>query len=103
MGGAGGARIEVSSPTCVRPPIDGRVPSELVEKALKPLWACWRALFAARQKRDPLELDLPERRGMSPGKGRLASLPPPGPPHAPPPGGGFIISPPVARPPPPVG
>jgi len=62
MDAAGEARIEVSSPTCVMPPIEGRVPQELVEKALKPLWACWRALFAARQKRDPLELDLPERR-----------------------------------------
>ena len=30
----------------------------LVEKALKPLWACWRALLAARNKREPLELDI---------------------------------------------
>src|SRR3954466_3343239 len=47
-------RIEVSSPTCSMPAIDGAVPQELVDKALKPLWACWGALFAARQKRDPL-------------------------------------------------
>ena len=39
-------RVEVASPTCSMPPIEGRVPQELVEKALKPLWACWRALFA---------------------------------------------------------
>src|SRR6476661_1148264 len=57
---ANAERVEVSSPTCSMPEIDGRVPRELVEKALKPLWGCWRALFAARQKRDPLELDLPE-------------------------------------------
>ena len=58
------------------PPVEGRVPQELVDKALKPLWACWRALFAARQKRDPLELDLPERRVMLDEKGRIASIAP---------------------------
>jgi len=73
---AGEERIEVSSPTCAMPPIEGRVSQELVEKALKPLWACWRALFAARQKRDPLELDLPERRVMLDEKGRIASIAP---------------------------
>ena len=76
MDAAGEERIEVSSPTCSMPPIEGRVPQELVEKALKPLWACWRALFAARQKRDPLELDLPERRVMLDEKGRIASIAP---------------------------
>jgi ribonuclease R len=69
-------RIEVSSPTCSMPPIEGRVSAELVERALKPLWNCWRALFAARQKRDPLELDLPERRVMLDEKGRITSIAP---------------------------
>jgi ribonuclease R len=69
-------RIDVSSPTCAMPPIEGRVSQELVEKALKPLWSCWRALFAARQKRDPLELDLPERRVMLDEKGRITSIAP---------------------------
>jgi ribonuclease R len=69
-------RIEVSSPTCSMPPVEGPVPQELVEKALKPLWGCWRALFAARQKRDPLELDLPERRVMLDEKGRITSIAP---------------------------
>src|SRR5258705_13385035 len=101
MDAAGEARIEVSSPTCVMPPIEGRVPQELVEKALKPLWACWRALFAARQKRDPLELDLPERRGGLDEKGRIAPVAPRGPPPAHPPGGGYIIPPHPAPPPPP--
>src|SRR3954469_24549112 len=73
---AGEERIEVSSPTCDMPPVEGRVPTEIVEKALKPLWACWRALFAARQKRDPLELDLPERRVMLDEKGRIMSIAP---------------------------
>jgi ribonuclease R len=67
-------RVEVSSPTCWMPPVEGSVPQELVEQSLKPLWACWRALFAARQKRDPLELDLPERRVMLDEKGRIMSI-----------------------------
>jgi len=69
-------RIEVSSPVCWMPEVEGPVPQELVEKALKPLWGCWRALFAARQKRDPLELDLPERRVMLDEKGRITSIAP---------------------------
>jgi ribonuclease R len=69
-------RIEVSSPTCSMPDVEGPVPQELVENALKPLWGCWRALFAARQKRDPLELDLPERRVMLDEKGRITSIAP---------------------------
>src|SRR4051812_19846038 len=65
MDAAGEERIEVSSPTCDMPPVEGRVPAELVDTALKPLWACWRALFAARQNREPLEPDLPQRRGVA--------------------------------------
>jgi ribonuclease R len=67
-------RIEVSSPTCSMPPIEGIVPQALVENALKPLWGAWRALFGARQKRDPLELDLPERRVVLDEKGRIMSI-----------------------------
>ncbi|HWJ58725.1 MAG TPA: ribonuclease R [Sphingomicrobium sp.] len=68
--------VEVSSPVCFMPEIEGPVPQDLVEKALKPLWGCWRALFASRQKRDPLELDLPERRVMLDEKGRITSIAP---------------------------
>jgi len=67
-------RVDVSSPTCSMPEVEGPVPKELVEKALKPLWGCWRALFTGRQKRDPLELDLPERRVMLDEKGRIMSI-----------------------------
>src|SRR3954453_22667135 len=74
MGAVGEETIDVASPVCFMPPVEGRVPQELVEKAVKPLWACWRALFAARQKRDPLELDLPERRVMLDEKGRITSI-----------------------------
>jgi ribonuclease R len=54
------------------PPVD----PALVESILKPLWACWRALYKAREKRAPLELDLPERRVMLDEKGRILSVAP---------------------------
>ncbi|HEV2596181.1 MAG TPA: ribonuclease R [Sphingomicrobium sp.] len=69
-------RVEVSSPVCFMPQFGGTVPQELVDKALKPLWGCWRALFAARRKREPLELDLPERRVVLDEKGRITSIAP---------------------------
>jgi ribonuclease R len=57
-------------------PSEGPLSQDLVDKALKPLWACWRALLAARNKREPLELDLPERRVMLDEKGRILSVAP---------------------------
>jgi len=45
-------------------------------QVLKPLWACWRALAAARDKREPLDLDLPERRVVLDEKGRIMSVAP---------------------------
>ena len=59
--------------------IDGQpsnVEPEVVENALKPLWECWRALLAARERREPLELDLPERRVVLDEKGRILSVAP---------------------------
>jgi len=55
---------------------NGTVPTELAEAALKPLWACWALLAKARDTRDPLELDLPERRVMLDEKGRILSVAP---------------------------
>jgi exoribonuclease R len=75
----GQERIEVASPACSMPeiePLPGPVPAELVETALKPLWACWRALYRARENRQPLELDLPERRVVLDEKGRILSVAP---------------------------
>ena len=46
----------------------------LTERALVPLWDCWRALAAARDKREPLDLDLPERRVVLDEKGRIMSV-----------------------------
>src|SRR3546814_1254852 len=55
---------------------EASVPHELVESTLRPLWACWRALYADRGKRAPLDLDLPDRRAMLDAKGRILSVPP---------------------------
>ncbi|TKD51764.1 ribonuclease R [Sphingomonas baiyangensis] len=52
------------------------VPADLVSSTLLPLWACWRALNAARDKRSPLDLDLPERRIVLDEKGRILSVAP---------------------------
>ena len=71
--------MEVFSSPCSMPEIaadEPPVPPELVESTLKPLWACWRALYAAREKRGPLELDLPERRVVLDEKGRILSVAP---------------------------
>ncbi len=43
-------------------------------KVLQNLWAAWRALAAARDARDPLELELPERRVVLDEKGRIAEI-----------------------------
>jgi len=54
--------------------VTGLVDPQVVEKALKPLWGCWAALLAARNKREPLELDIPERRVVLDEKGRILSV-----------------------------
>jgi ribonuclease R len=71
-------RVEVSSSPCSMPEIEPipAVDPAIVESTLKPLWACWRALYAARMKRGPLELDLPERRVMLDEKGHILSVAP---------------------------
>jgi len=68
--------VESASSPCSMPPLEGPVSAALIDKALKPLWACWRALLSARNKREPLELDLPERRVVLDEKGRIMSVAP---------------------------
>jgi ribonuclease R len=63
--------VEVASSPCAMPEIEGTILDRL-----RPLWDCWRALYAARVKRAPLELDLPERRVMLDEKGRILSVAP---------------------------
>jgi ribonuclease R len=56
--------------------IDGEIEHPLTETALRPLWNCWKALYAAREKREPLDLDLPERRIVLDEMGRILSVAP---------------------------
>lgn len=56
--------------------IDGTIEHPLTETALRPLWDCWRALYKAREKREPLDLDLPERRIVLDEMGRILSVAP---------------------------
>ncbi|MBO9711376.1 ribonuclease R [Sphingomonas sp.] len=72
-------RTDVASSPCSlderdlgAPPVD----PELVRTALLPLWGCWEALSAARAKREPLDLDLPERRVVLDERGRILSVAP---------------------------
>lgn len=54
--------------------IDGEKDNDLLEPALKPLWACWALLRKAREARDPLALDLPERRVVLDEYGKIVSV-----------------------------
>ena len=77
--GEGKGLVEVSSSPCSMPeiePVDPPVAPELVKTALSPLWGAWAALLAARNRREPLELDLPERQVVLDEKGRIASVAP---------------------------
>lgn len=46
----------------------------LAKQVLTPLWACWSLLKKARDKRQPLDLDLPERRVRLDEEGRIAEI-----------------------------
>lgn len=46
----------------------------LLDTALRPLWDCWALLAKARDAREPLDLDLPERRVVLDAAGRIASI-----------------------------
>ncbi|WCP15184.1 Ribonuclease R [Sphingobium sp. AntQ-1] len=46
----------------------------LLDVALQPLWACWSLLRKARDARDPLALDLPERRVVLDEHGKIVSV-----------------------------
>jgi ribonuclease R len=51
-----------------------RIDSGEAGKDLQNLWACWRALTRAREQRDPLALELPERRVVLDEQGRIAEV-----------------------------
>ncbi|MHA3977981.1 ribonuclease R [Halovulum sp. GXIMD14794] len=61
----------------VQAAIDGQpdeTTAELLEPVLKPLWAAWRAADSARDRRQPLNLDLPERRIVLDADGTVLSV-----------------------------
>ncbi len=51
-----------------------RIDSGEAEEGLRNLWSAWRALETARRARDPLELELPERRVVLDEQGRIAEI-----------------------------
>jgi ribonuclease R len=54
--------------------IDGTLQHDMLEPALKPLWACWALLYKARNKREPLALDLPEKRITLDDEGKVTGV-----------------------------
>ncbi len=76
----GGAEVSPSEASGAAPhpnlSPEGRGQSGVLAATLPDLWACWRELAAARDRREPLELDLPERRVVLDEKGRLLSVAP---------------------------
>ena len=76
-GGAGGGhdpgqgRGEQRTPT---PDPSRKREGDVILQALKHLWAAWALLAAARAKREPLDLDLPERRVQLDEAGRITSI-----------------------------
>ncbi|HTT98125.1 MAG TPA: RNB domain-containing ribonuclease, partial [Rhizomicrobium sp.] len=53
--------------------VDDAIPAPARE-ALKGLWACYKSLVIAREARDPLDLDLPERRIIIGDDGKVKSI-----------------------------
>jgi len=51
-----------------------RIDNSEANEPLQNLWACWRALEKARHQRDPLNLELPERRVQLDEQGRITQI-----------------------------
>lgn len=51
-----------------------RIDDETARENLQNLWACWKLIAAARAARDPLELELPERRVVLDEQGKIAEI-----------------------------
>jgi ribonuclease R len=61
-------------PSNTHPPTPSLKGGGEIAKILANLWEAWRALAAARHARDPLELELPERRVVLNEKGQIAEI-----------------------------
>jgi ribonuclease R len=68
------ARISANIPYAdAQAAIDGELKSEHIGP-LKNLWACWKLLKAARDRRNPLAIDMPERRITLDDEGRVTGV-----------------------------
>ena len=77
--GGGGAPLAIPCEEApLHHPADGPLPraGEELTETLRHLWACWHALAKARDAREPLDLDLPERRVVLDETGRIMSVAP---------------------------
>ncbi|NRD90315.1 ribonuclease R [Sphingopyxis sp. BSNA05] len=54
--------------------MDGKLDHPLKSKALEPLWNCWKLLAKARDEREPLNLDLPEKRVVLDDQGKIVEI-----------------------------
>lgn len=54
--------------------MDGKLDHPLKSSALEPLWACWKLLAKARDAREPLNLDLPEKRVVLDDQGKIVEI-----------------------------
>lgn len=54
--------------------IDGELEHSLTKTALGPLWNCWKLLAKARNDREPLNLDLPEKRVVLDEQGKIGEI-----------------------------
>ena len=70
---AGGGAAD-ASPAGLPTPDPSRKREGNLRDMLVPLWGCWRALAKARDAREPLDLDLPERRVVLDETGRILSV-----------------------------
>ncbi len=72
-----GAGASVGEPTdSPSPNLPPEGERDLLSTILRPLWACWALLAKARAAREPLEIDLPERRVVLDEDGRIMSVAP---------------------------
>ena len=74
--GGGAPRAERSPTTPSTPDPRSAVPLPVNGEELRHLWGAWGALAKARDAREPLALDLPERRVVLDEKGRIMSVAP---------------------------
>lgn len=54
--------------------MDGKLDHPLKSGALEPLWTCWKLLAKARDEREPLNLDLPEKRVVLDDQGKIVEI-----------------------------